>query len=122
MESKPLEGLRVGIIQETLGEGVDNGIVESIQAAALHLDHLGARVSEVILPSIVQLQNSLSNWHNPFLSIMFPCTSGAGPSNKNMYMDDLQVSMPSFSLGLPAYYILAASEASSNLSRYDGVR
>ena len=33
-----------------------------------------------------------------------------------------QVSLPSFSLGLPAYYILASSEASSNLSRYDGVR
>jgi hypothetical protein len=33
-----------------------------------------------------------------------------------------QVSLPSFSLGLPAYYILASSEASSNLSRYDGIR
>ncbi|PIA57444.1 hypothetical protein AQUCO_00600283v1 [Aquilegia coerulea] len=32
------------------------------------------------------------------------------------------VSLPSFSLGLPAYYILASSESSSNLSRYDGVR
>lgn len=34
----------------------------------------------------------------------------------------MQVSLPSFSLGLPAYYILALSESSSNLSRYDGVR
>ncbi|KAK1394063.1 hypothetical protein POM88_013119 [Heracleum sosnowskyi] len=33
-----------------------------------------------------------------------------------------EVSLPSFSLGLPAYYILASSESSSNLSRYDGVR
>lgn len=34
----------------------------------------------------------------------------------------MQVSLPSYSLGLPAYYILASSESSSNLSRYDGVR
>ncbi|CAI5990221.1 unnamed protein product [Closterium sp. NIES-64] len=33
-----------------------------------------------------------------------------------------EVSMPFFASGLPAYYILAPSEASSNLSRYDGIR
>eukprot|EP00897_Mesotaenium_endlicherianum_P010319 jgi/Mesen1/9315/ME000060S08749 len=33
-----------------------------------------------------------------------------------------QVSLPSFSMGLPAYHILAPSETSSNLARYDGVR
>lgn len=32
------------------------------------------------------------------------------------------MSLPTFGLGLPAYYVLALSEASSNLSRYDGVR
>lgn len=47
MESKPLEGLRVGVIQETLGEGVDSGVVQTIQSAALHLGQLGARVTEV---------------------------------------------------------------------------
>lgn len=75
---KPLKGLKVGLIRETLGEGVDPGVVSSIQAAASHLELLGSVVTEV--------------------------------------------SLPSFSLGLPAYYILASSEASSNLSRYDGVR
>ena len=34
----------------------------------------------------------------------------------------MQVSLPTFEMGLPAYYILAFSEASSNLSRYDGIR
>ena len=33
-----------------------------------------------------------------------------------------EVSLPTFELGLPAYYVIALSEASSNLSRYDGVR
>ncbi|VAH38034.1 unnamed protein product [Triticum turgidum subsp. durum] len=78
LESKPLNSVRIGIIQETLGEGVDAGVISSIRAAASHLEQLGSVVEEV--------------------------------------------SMPSFSLGLPAYYILASSEASSNLSRYDGIR
>ncbi|WOL15504.1 glutamyl-tRNA(Gln) amidotransferase subunit A, chloroplastic/mitochondrial [Canna indica] len=78
LDSKPLKGLRVGMIRETIGDGVDMGVVSSIKDSALHLEELGAIVTEV--------------------------------------------SLPSFSLGLPAYYILASSEASSNLSRYDGVR
>ncbi|BAS91281.1 Os04g0643200 [Oryza sativa Japonica Group] len=78
LESKPLNGMRIGIIQETLGEGVETGVISSIKDAASHLEQLGSVVEEV--------------------------------------------SLPSFSLGLPAYYILASSEASSNLSRYDGIR
>jgi len=33
-----------------------------------------------------------------------------------------QMSIPEMLLGLPAYYIIAPAEASSNLARYDGVR
>ncbi|KAF3444943.1 hypothetical protein FNV43_RR14636 [Rhamnella rubrinervis] len=78
LESKPLNGLRVGLIRETVEDGVDTGVVSAIRGAASHLEELGCSLSEV--------------------------------------------SLPSFSLGLPAYYILASSESSSNLSRYDGVR
>ncbi|KAH0983684.1 hypothetical protein GBA52_010861 [Prunus armeniaca] len=78
LESKPLKGLRIGLIRETLDDGVDTGVISAVRTAALHLEELGCCVTEV--------------------------------------------SLPSFSLGLPAYYILASSESSSNLSRYDGVR
>jgi aspartyl-tRNA(Asn)/glutamyl-tRNA(Gln) amidotransferase subunit A len=33
-----------------------------------------------------------------------------------------EVCLPTFEAGLPAYYVLAVAEASSNLSRFDGVR
>ncbi|MEO1610241.1 MAG: Asp-tRNA(Asn)/Glu-tRNA(Gln) amidotransferase subunit GatA [Pseudomonadota bacterium] len=36
--------------------------------------------------------------------------------------DVREISMPHFSYALPAYYVIALSEASSNLARYDGVR
>ncbi|KAF9591050.1 hypothetical protein IFM89_001260 [Coptis chinensis] len=41
LESKPLKGLRVGVICETLADGVDVGVVSAIQAAAAHLEELG---------------------------------------------------------------------------------
>lgn len=78
LDSKPLKGLRVGVIRETLADGVDSGVISSLQGSVSHLEDLGCTISEV--------------------------------------------SFPSFSLGLPAYYILASSESSSNLARYDGVR
>ncbi|CAA2987656.1 glutamyl-tRNA(Gln) amidotransferase subunit A, chloroplastic mitochondrial [Olea europaea subsp. europaea] len=78
LESKPLKGLRVGVICETFGDGVDPEVILSVRGAVTHLEELGCFVTEV--------------------------------------------SLPSFSLGLPAYYVLALSESSSNLSRYDGIR
>ncbi|CAA0816128.1 Glutamyl-tRNA(Gln) amidotransferase subunit A-chloroplastic/mitochondrial [Striga hermonthica] len=78
LESKPLKGLRVGVIRETCDDGVDSEVISTFRDAVSHLEELGCTVSEV--------------------------------------------SLPSYSLGLPAYYILASSESSSNLSRYDGVR
>lgn len=61
--------------------------------------------------------------HAPVVSRIASCPAAiqnrAGPSAADAM---LQVSLPTFELGLPAYYVLALSEASSNLSRYDGVR
>lgn len=47
-ESKPLKGLRVGVIRETLDEGVDVDVVTSIRSAISHLEELGCTATEVI--------------------------------------------------------------------------
>jgi aspartyl-tRNA(Asn)/glutamyl-tRNA(Gln) amidotransferase subunit A len=41
---------------------------------------------------------------------------------RSMDAEIYEVSLPSIKYALPAYYIIALSEASSNLARYDGVR
>jgi aspartyl-tRNA(Asn)/glutamyl-tRNA(Gln) amidotransferase subunit A len=71
-------GLRVGVVKEAFGEGVEPGVRTSVQAAIDRLSELGATVSEASLP------------HADY--------------------------------ALSAYYLIAPSEASSNLARYDGVR
>jgi aspartyl-tRNA(Asn)/glutamyl-tRNA(Gln) amidotransferase subunit A len=73
-----VEGLRVGLITDTLGEGVDPSVAARVREAAALLDKLGARV--------------------------------------------VDVSLPHARYGIAAYYLIAPSEASSNLARYDGVR
>eukprot|EP00850_Spirogloea_muscicola_P014268 SM000101S09266 [mRNA] locus=s101:284060:288694:- [translate_table: standard] len=78
LDDKPLAGTRLGLIMETVEDGVSDDVLTCINKAISHLEDLGACVSKV--------------------------------------------SLPSFASGLPAYYILAPSEASSNLARYDGVR
>ena len=60
---------------------------------------------QVSLPSPISLPHLLSttSFHTSLPHLLIPV---------------VQVSLPSFALGLPAYYVLALSEASSNLSRY----
>ena len=73
-----VDGLRVGVISELMGEGIAPEVVARMRAAAEALEAAGATVEEVSVPSITTC--------------------------------------------LSAYYMVATAEASSNLSRYDGVR
>jgi aspartyl-tRNA(Asn)/glutamyl-tRNA(Gln) amidotransferase subunit A len=73
-----IAGLRVGVIREAFGDGVEPGVRASVRAAIDRLDGLGASTGEVSLP------------HTEY--------------------------------AVSAYYLIAPSEASSNLARYDGVR
>ena len=71
-------GLRIGIVTELMGEGIEPGVREVVERVARDLEGAGAEVGEASLP------------HSRY--------------------------------GLPAYYIIAPAEVSSNLARFDGVR
>jgi aspartyl-tRNA(Asn)/glutamyl-tRNA(Gln) amidotransferase subunit A len=73
-----LSGLRVGVVTQFSGEGYQQGVLRSFQAAVSQLKELGAEVADV--------------------------------------------SCPSFDYALPAYYLIAPSECSSNLARFDAMR
>jgi aspartyl-tRNA(Asn)/glutamyl-tRNA(Gln) amidotransferase subunit A len=73
-----VEGLRVGVIVDALGDGVEPGVAARVREAAQLLGKLGAEV--------------------------------------------VDVSLPHARYGIAAYYLIAPSEASINLARYDGVR
>ncbi|MBI2590439.1 MAG: Asp-tRNA(Asn)/Glu-tRNA(Gln) amidotransferase subunit GatA [Candidatus Blackburnbacteria bacterium] len=73
-----IKGLKVGVPKEYLGEGLEEGVKETIKSALSKLESLGAELIDVDLP------HSTS--------------------------------------AIAAYYIIATSEASSNLARFDGIR
>jgi aspartyl-tRNA(Asn)/glutamyl-tRNA(Gln) amidotransferase subunit A len=73
-----IRGLRIGVVREFMGEGLDAGVGTSVEAALDELRRLGAQIVEISLPN-------------------------AG-------------------LSVPAYYVVAPAECSSNLARFDGVR
>jgi len=50
------------------------------------------------------------------------CVRAAARRLEDLGAEVTEVSLPTFAAGLPAYYVLAVAEASSNLSRFDGVR
>ncbi|MFW6358206.1 MAG: Asp-tRNA(Asn)/Glu-tRNA(Gln) amidotransferase subunit GatA [Chroococcales cyanobacterium] len=75
---RPRGTLRVGVIKETFGEGLDSEVEETVKKALEQLQELGAEIQVI--------------------------------------------SCPRFRYGIAAYYIIAPSEASANLARYDAVR
>jgi aspartyl-tRNA(Asn)/glutamyl-tRNA(Gln) amidotransferase subunit A len=70
--------LKIGVIKETFGEGLDSVVEQAVNKALDQLKDLGAEIR--------------------------------------------LISCPRFRYGLPSYYIIAPSEASANLARYDGVK
>jgi aspartyl-tRNA(Asn)/glutamyl-tRNA(Gln) amidotransferase subunit A len=74
----PRGRLRIGVIKETFGEGLDSVVEAAVTKAIEQLQNLGAEIQVI--------------------------------------------SCPRFRYGLPTYYIIAPSEASANLARYDGVK
>lgn len=72
----PPASLRIGLVREFFGEGLDPEVEQAVQEAVRVFTAAGARVSDVSLP------------HSKY--------------------------------GVPAYYIVAPAECSSNLARYDG--
>lgn len=49
---KDISGLKIGVVKEYMGEGVDPEVRGRIEAAIKHLENLGASIEEVSLPSV----------------------------------------------------------------------
>jgi aspartyl-tRNA(Asn)/glutamyl-tRNA(Gln) amidotransferase subunit A len=75
---RPKGQMRIGVIKETFGVGLDSGVKDAVTKAIEQFQQLGAEIQVI--------------------------------------------SCPRFRYGLPTYYIIAPSEASANLARYDGVK
>ncbi|WP_341732736.1 Asp-tRNA(Asn)/Glu-tRNA(Gln) amidotransferase subunit GatA [Microcoleus sp. EPA2] len=75
---RPKGQIRIGVIKETFGVGLEPAVKECVTKAIEQFQKLGAEIQVV--------------------------------------------SCPRFRYGLPTYYIIAPSEASANLARYDGVK
>jgi len=73
---QPPGSLRIGVVREFFGEGLDPEVAAAVEEAVTVYEKSGARIKEVSLP------------HSRY--------------------------------GVPAYYIVAPAECSSNLARYDG--
>jgi aspartyl-tRNA(Asn)/glutamyl-tRNA(Gln) amidotransferase subunit A len=74
-----VKGMRIGVVREYFGEGIDTEVARTTREAIAKLEELGAEV-------------------------------------------DWDVSLPNSSVALAVYYVLAPSECSANLARYDGVK
>ena len=73
-----VEGLKIGVCPEFLGDGVDPQVAEAVDHALAKLESMGAK--------------------------------------------RINIELPNAKYAVASYYVIAPCEASSNLSRYDGVR
>jgi len=78
LEDIPLDGLRVGLLSQYYGDGLQDEVKQFLNQTADNLESQGAELKRIAMPHTAH--------------------------------------------GIAAYYILVAAEASSNLSRYDGVK
>ncbi|MBM31674.1 MAG: Asp-tRNA(Asn)/Glu-tRNA(Gln) amidotransferase GatCAB subunit A [Chloroflexi bacterium] len=76
--NKGIKGMKIGIIENLLGEGIEKGVSSSVNESISILKDLGATVSKTTIPLLEQ--------------------------------------------AVSIYYLIAPSEASSNLARYDGFK
>jgi aspartyl-tRNA(Asn)/glutamyl-tRNA(Gln) amidotransferase subunit A len=92
--NKPLKGLRVGVPLEWWGNGVQ----------CEWFPDMPARLSEGIQPDIqMAIENALKELEKQGAKLV-------------------PIALPRTELSIPVYYIIAPAEASSNLSRFDGVK
>lgn len=66
LSSRPLEGKTVGVIRETLGQGVDPGVEAAVRGALSHLEQLGATIKEV--RGSTAASQSLITWNDGDIS------------------------------------------------------
>jgi aspartyl-tRNA(Asn)/glutamyl-tRNA(Gln) amidotransferase subunit A len=76
--NKDVKGMKIAVVKDLIGEGIDKGVRDAVHTALEKIKSLGVTVDEI--------------------------------------------EMPSFKYALATYYLVATSEASANLSRFDGVR
>ncbi len=95
-------------------EGVFGGSNRDMTSSDGHAPVRGSRAGPLDLSSVKV--GVISDFRD------HPVTKKAIETMEAMGVSVEEVTLETYSHGLPAYYILALSEASSNLSRYDGIR
>ncbi len=102
-----------------------------LQAMAGHDHRDSTSLNEKVDDYLGALNNDISGLTIGIPEEFFPDTlDGAIADNSRAAIRELEklgakvvsVSLPSIKLSVPAYYVIAPAEASSNLSRFDGVR